>query len=253
MKSILSGVSLLLILSFSHIQAQTTVMNFSKTDCNGIQTNLFEQLDSGFAVVIEYVMLPNCSPCITAGKGLKNILQSAKISQPERVKMFQISYDNTTTCANLKSWSNANGFAYPLFENGADEVNYYGGMGMPTIVIAGGNTHSIYYQKQGYSPAENNAITTAINNALNPINGIETIQKSTFKVYPQPAKNMLTVESDIEISTISLIDMTGKMVFNSNLKSRLIDIPLSHFPAGIYFIKCKDVHETEKVQKLIIE
>ncbi len=253
MKSILSGISFLLILRLSPVQAQTTVMDFTKTDCNGIQTNLFQQLDSGFAVVLEYVMLPNCSPCITAGKGLKSILQSGNISQPTRVKMFQISYDNSTTCNSLKSWSSTNGFSYPMFEKGADEVNYYGGMGMPTIVIAGGNSHTIFYQKQGYSPGENNVITAAINNALSPSNGIESIQWTAFKLYPQPAKNLITVENETEIRSVTFIDMTGKLVFASNFNSKKIEISLNNFPSGMYFVKCKNVYDKEIVQKIIIE
>ncbi len=253
MKSFISVMSLVLILSLSHIQAQTTVMDFTKTDCNGVQTNLFQQLDSGYVIILEYVMLPNCSPCVTAGKGLKNILQSGKISQPERVKMFQISYDNTTTCSALKTWANSNGFSYPLFENGEDEVNYYGGMGMPTIVIAGGNAHAIAYQKQGYSPIDNNAITNAVNNALSKSNFIETSKWNEFKLYPQPAKNSVIIENGQEITSVSLVDITGKLVYVQQLKSRFIEIPLTNFPSGVYFIKCKDSVDREITKKIIIE
>lgn len=253
MKSILFGISFVLFLGLSPIQAQTTAMDFTKNDCNGVQTNLYQQLDSGYAVILEYVMLPNCSPCITAAKGLKSILQSGNISHPGKVKMFQISYNNTTTCSTLQSWANTNGFSNPLFEKGSDEVNYYGGMGMPTIVIVGGNSHAVFYQKQGYRPTHNSAITQAINAALSQSNGLENNSWTDFKLYPQPATNTVSIENEQELSAVSIIDMTGKLVFSSPVQGKLIEISLSKVPAGIYFIKCKDKYNKQLVKKLIVE
>jgi hypothetical protein len=253
MKTIFYSIGMLLILSLGNLKAQTTVLDFTKSDCNGIQTNLYQQLDSGYTVILEYVMLPNCSPCITAAKGLKSILQSGNISQPEKVKMFQISFDNSTTCGTLQTWASSNGFTYPLFENGANEVDYYGGMGMPTIVIASGKSHGIYYQKQGYSPTHNNAITLAINNALSQVNGIEQFAFTDFKMYPQPANNQLSIETETELSSVSILDMTGKTVFQSNVQGKSIDIALNKIPSGIYFVRCKDKFNRQLVKKLIVE
>jgi len=253
MKTIFYSIGFVLIMGLSNLKAQTNVMDFTKSDCNGIQTNLYQQLDSGYAVILEYVMLPNCSPCITAGKGLKSILQSGNINQPEKVKMFQISYNNTTTCNTMQAWANTNGFTYPLFEKGADEVNYYGGMGMPTIVIAGGKSHTIYYQKQGYSPTHNNAITIAINNALSQSNGLDQLAWNDFKMYPQPASNQLSIETDIELSSVSILDMTGKTIFQTIVQGKSIDISLNKIPSGVYFVKCKDKFNRQLVKKLIVE
>ncbi|MNS53722.1 hypothetical protein D3C72_864840 [compost metagenome] len=67
-----------------------------------------------------------------------------------------------------KKWVKENKFSPDaLFINGADEVAFYGGMGMPTIVVVGdGRRHKGFYKKQGYTPLENGKIIKAVRHAV---------------------------------------------------------------------------------------
>lgn len=139
-----------------------------KKDCKtGREYDLYNQLDSGFVIVHEYVMM-SCRPCITAGKGLEKVVNSLRKLHPGRIKYFQTVYDNTTDKKTMLDWVKENAFTPDaVFLQGAEEVAFYGGMGMPTIlVLGGGSRHKGYYKRLGYSPRDNGVIIKAVRRAL---------------------------------------------------------------------------------------
>lgn len=150
---------------------QSEVFNakqWSKKDgLTGRQYDLFNILDSGLVVVHEYVMM-DCRPCITAGKGLEKILGSMRRLYPGRIRYFQTVYEDQTDMETLLAWAKEHGFSPDaVFTKGAGEVAFYGGMGMPTIlVLGGGRRHKGYYKRLGYSPRDNGVIIKAIRRAL---------------------------------------------------------------------------------------
>jgi|GEM_PF-705266 len=142
--------------------------NWEKTDClSGTPVQLYNLLDSGYVIIHEYVMV-NCRPCITAGKGLSNIVHSMKKMYPGRIKFFQTVYEDETDCDTLQAWMYSHNFSPDaLFIQGAEEVAFYGGMGMPTIVVLGGGMrHKGYYKKQGFAPRDNGYIIKAVKRAV---------------------------------------------------------------------------------------
>ncbi|RYZ49702.1 MAG: hypothetical protein EOP49_15710 [Sphingobacteriales bacterium] len=144
-------------------------MRWSKKDIiTGRTYDLYSQMDSGFVIVHEYVMM-SCRPCITAGKGLENIVNSLRKLHPGRVKYFQTVFEDETDAPTMKKWVKENGFTPDaVFIKGAQEVAFYGGMGMPTIVVlGGGKRHKGYYKRLGYSPRDNGVIIKAVRRALN--------------------------------------------------------------------------------------
>jgi len=144
-------------------------MRWSKKDImTGRSYDLYSQMDSGFVIVHEYVMM-SCRPCITAGKGLENIVNSLRKLHPGRVRYFQTVFEDETDAATMKKWVKDNGFTPDaVFIKGAKEIEFYGGMGMPTIVVlGGGKRHKGYYKRLGYSPRDNGVIIKAVRRALN--------------------------------------------------------------------------------------
>ncbi len=144
-------------------------LRWNKKDIRtGREYDLYNQMDSGFVIVHEYVMM-SCRPCITAGKGLEKIVTSLRKLHPGRIKYFQTVYEDETDAATMKKWVKDNGFTPDaVFIKGAEEVKFYGGMGMPTIlVLGGGKRHKGYYKRLGYSPRDNGVIIKAIRRGLN--------------------------------------------------------------------------------------
>lgn len=129
--------------------------------------NLYERLDEGYIIIQEYFMI-DCRPCITAGKSLEKIVKALKEKYPNRILYYQTVYENKSTPKQAVKWVKDNNFTPDeVFIQGGDEVGYYGGMGMPTIVILGGGAwHKGYYKKQGYSLLDNGNINAAVRKAI---------------------------------------------------------------------------------------
>jgi len=72
--------------------------------------------------------------------------------------------------------------------------------------------------------------------------GIEVVDKTIFKIYPNPAHDILNIETETsETFNIEIFDIQGRQLSQiSNLtstSSSLISVNISSFPSGIYFIK----------------
>jgi len=146
---------------------------------SGREYDLYNQMDSGLVIIHEYVMM-SCRPCITAGKGLEKIVSSMRKLYPGRIRYFQTVYEDETNAATMKKWVKENGFTPDaVFVKGAEEIKFYGGMGMPTIlVLGGGKRHKGYYKRLGYSPRDNGVIIKAVRRALDlSVNKFEAAEK----------------------------------------------------------------------------
>jgi thiol-disulfide isomerase/thioredoxin len=142
-------------------QAQTVAMDFTQNDCNGNPIHLFEILDQNSVVIIEFFM-DNCSPCINAGNELLPHFTEMQAAYPGHVEWFHFGFTDSYTCETVLTWVADNGFPSRPFTNGAEMVAYYGGFGMPTIVVLAGVNHEIIYSEVGYSSGDDNLLHTAI-------------------------------------------------------------------------------------------
>lgn len=241
---------------FALLFAQTTAMDWTKNDCNSnTPHHLYAELDSGFVIVQEYVMM-NCTPCITGGNGLKNLVAPFNTSHPGKVRIYQTVYENTTTCNTMNTWAANNNFtASTLFRQGSAEVNYYGGMGMPTIVVMGGADHSVFYVHQGYSPSQDNAIMAAINSAIaaSTVSAIDIVEATSYlSILPNPAYTTVSIYCTKPLSEAGLFDLSGKLItYQSNIAGNKVDFSVQDLPNGIYMIKATDKDGQTNFQKLV--
>jgi Secretion system C-terminal sorting domain len=216
-KLLLTSCALLLI-AFQLSFAQTTAMDWTKDDCNGINHNCFTELDSGNVLLCEYVM--TCGTCISAANYLEQMYQDYALSNPGKVKFYAIDWNASFTCSTFQNWGSA--LSCTLFLNGYNEVNYYGGMGMPTIVVLGGTDHHVYYSKLGYSHSADDAnVRAAIDEALNQTGISENNSAvSSLSIYPNPAVESTTITYSLETPSfvsIEVLNMLGEKVNSANL------------------------------------
>jgi type IX secretion system substrate protein len=71
------------------------------------------------------------------------------------------------------------------------------------------------------------------------------INSTDFKVYPNPAKDKLFIQSAKQ-ATFVLADANGKKYFTTIVNGRA-EINISTFPAGVYFLKNVGNSKTEKI------
>ena len=69
-KLVLAFIAIILVCNAS--RAQTTIIDFNQYDCNGQYHNLYSELDSGYVIVMEFIM--TCSSCVLAGHALETII-----------------------------------------------------------------------------------------------------------------------------------------------------------------------------------
>ena len=234
---------LFLLLPSSLVYCQLSAMDFEQEECGGGIHHLFSELDAGNVIILDFVML-NCAPCIIATDALQALAGPYEVSHPGRVHIYSFGFLNSYSCDQILGWKNANEYTHPVFSNGEEQVNYYGGMGMPTIVIVGNNEHEIFFKSIGYTPALDDKIKEALDSALvyNPTGVDENNPASGFRIYPTLFTDRLTVETVEEISSskIILYDVFGKQVMVGAIPANgLVSLQVSDLPKGLYIARLK--------------
>jgi len=72
-------------------------------------------------------------------------------------------------------------------------------------------------------------------------------------VYPNPASDIVTINSESNISEINIIDITGKVIKRQSMLNDENTIDVSSFVPGFYFIAFYDENKLIARQKLIIK
>jgi len=242
-------ISSLVLLSNISFAQPTTAMNFNRNDCNGNNQNLFNDLDAGNAVILEYFMT-NCSSCVTAGQKLENMKAALLAQYPGKIKSYAIGYSNAYTCTTVKNWVTTNAFTSTPMDSGATQVAYYGGFGMPTIVILGGGTsHSVLGSPYiGFTTSDTTQMALDIRNFLNSVSGISTQKKIVAEIalFPNPANESVTVDLMLpsqSLVSIRITDLFGKQVMqiaqdekmNPGASSKKINV--SQLVKGTYILE----------------
>lgn len=78
--------------------------------------------------------------------------------------------------------------------------------------------------------------------------GLDEYNNTSISVYPNPTKNIVYVESVMLISSITLLDVTGKQLMRTDQN----EFSVSQLPSGVYFIQVKTADQTI-TKKLIKE
>lgn len=220
MKTIKLFITAVAVTAAMQTQAQTTAMNYAFTDCAGNSQEIYADLDAGKAVILEFFM-NSCSPCVTAGSKLESMKADLLAEFPGMIKAYAFGYTNSYTCTTINNWVTTNGFTSIPSDSGAAQVAYYGGMGMPTIVILGGGTaHSVLGTPYvGFTTSDTTTMATDIRNFLNGTSAITENMSAVndLSVFPNPANTEVKISfslvktSDV---TIDVMDLTGRLVTN---------------------------------------
>jgi hypothetical protein len=83
---------------------------------------------------------------------------------------------------------------------------------------------------------------------------VESQAQKTYRIFPNPARDIITVETEMPVESISIFNFTGKLVQSvTSFKSTSSQVNVSGLSAGIYIVKL-DLKGGEVISgKLIIE
>ncbi len=224
--------------------AQTNAKDFKRLDCNGNIQHLFADLDAGNIVILEFFM-QSCSPCITAGKALESMKAKLLAKYPGKIKAYAIGFNNTYSCSSNANWVSSNGLTSIPMDSGASQVAYYGGMGMPTIVILGGGTQHLVLGSPyiGFSTGDTAQMVKDINKSFN-ATAIEPVKTtvSAIEIYPNPLNNEINLNFNVSETTqikIEIADFSGRSLVTL-MNESVVSGPFARtfntsvLPAGYY-------------------
>ncbi|MEO8149145.1 MAG: T9SS type A sorting domain-containing protein [Bacteroidia bacterium] len=214
-KTIYLSIALMFVITIS--KAQTTAMQLTGMDCNGNMHDLYADLDAGKVVLLHFFM-PNCNSCPPPAQKIQAMANKIMSTHPGMVTGYAMPFQNTTTCAYTANWCNVSGLSlYAPFDSGATQVAYYGGFGMPTVVLLGGTDHRVMFSTLSFATSDTTIMRDSILAYLNSSTGINDLPKSvsSFNVYPNPASDVIAVNIELKETSdllVEIIDITGKQV-----------------------------------------
>lgn len=138
------------------------------------------------------------------------------------------------------------GFGNPIITNN-DTISKYYPYGPNDIWAVGLKTSGISGCKDTLYQA------IIVKDIIQTTANVSDIQNDVYyDIYPNPTNGKLTIENrELKIENVSVYNMLGERVYQSNTNQQQTTIDLSSQPAGIYFIEIKS--ENEKVFKKIIK
>lgn len=220
------------------LSAQNVALDVTKTDCDGVLHPLYTELEEGKVIVQEYAMVTGCAGCWQAAEAIGTVVDAFEASHPGRVKFYATGYDDVYTCPQMNTWQSAYSLTPVLFTNGAAEVDYYGGMGMPTVVVLGGGAaHGVYGKWIGFGAWLAEDLTDSIQIALDAPIGIRENTSPTVALFPSPAGNVVNIslEGPDRITQVQLLDLAGRLVAQSgqlDMPTAIMDT--ADLPSGMY-------------------
>jgi hypothetical protein len=260
MKTTTTLLSIAMMFVFTISKAQTTAMPLSGLDCNGNYHSVFDDLDAGKAVILHFFM-PSCGSCAPPAQKIQTMANRINTAHPGMVTAYAMPYNNTTTCAYTSTWCSSNGLSlYMPYDSGAVQVAHYGGFGMPTVVLLGGANHRVMFSTLSFSTSDTLRMRDSILNLLNSATGIKDLPNTTntFSVFPNPAKENISIQFELkEISSllIDVTDITGKqlaIIADEKITGIVTkQYNITSLPNGIYFVRLQ-VNGKTSAQKLTI-
>lgn len=258
-KSILTTFTLMFVFTIS--RAQTTGMQFSGKDCNGNSVDLFADLDAGKIVILHFFM-PSCGSCPPPAQKIQAMANNINKMHPGKVKGYAFPFQNSTTCSYSATWVSSNnlGTLYTAMDSGAAQVAHYGGFGMPTVVVLGGTNHKVLFSTLSFSTSDTTEMRNKILAQINGTTGVTDLSSAVnaFSVYPNPAKDNVSITLDLKETSnllIDVTDITGKQVaIIMNEKQTGIvtkQFSTAALPSGNYFVRLQ-VNGKTAMQKIVI-
>ncbi|WP_157505105.1 T9SS type A sorting domain-containing protein, partial [Flavobacterium tegetincola] len=94
-----------------------------------------------------------------------------------------------------------------------------------------------------------NTPTVSNNEVIAPTFGLQNQAKIDIVLYPNPASDVLNIETALEVQSVIMLNINGQIVLSSNQKQ----VNVSALPAGIYMVQIKDAADNVTTKKIIIK
>lgn len=233
--------------------AQTTAVDFTLTDCNGISRTLFPIIDSGNVVIMIYEH--QCISCKIGANIVKNVILT-NYSTATNLRLIYLD-NGGFSCSAIQNWISSNSLMNgPAIAYSSDYTSPYGA-GMPVVVVTGTKSHKVYLSAPPTTTSFKNAVESALTDISNGINSDQGLSGS-FEIYPNPAVNdkawIKLSNSGSQLLSYEISNSAGQIIQPSKMikaGEQQAEISITGMENGIYFIYLNTA-EGRIVRKLMI-
>jgi len=222
-----------------------TAPDFTITTTDGVTRNLYNTLDSGKYILLDF-FYPSCQGCWFYAPIIEQSYQNHGAGSGN-IEYWGINGGNEiVNDVSIIAYAQQYGITNPLASGADGNGKYvdslyfatYSGVGYPTYAIICPD-RTVFWEIN-YPPVE-----TEFDSYFSDSCGVVSMSENTFdtglKIYPNPTIgifNVLGAVGDIEV-----LDLFGRLVFTSATS----EINMSDQPKGIYYIRVREV-----IRKLVI-
>lgn len=229
----------------------TQAVDFTVTDCHGQTYNLFEILDRGQAVFIDF-FFRTCGQCQVISPYITGSYTQMGCNMGD-VFYIEISYiDNDAGC---QIWADEFGVEFPTVgkDGGGNEVfQLYGIQGCPTLVlIMPDRSIPIQGLLQLYPMSVQDVVNAMQQNGLqtHDCNGVGVIENNTpFTVFPNPTKEKVTIDG-VEAAEMQVFNTLGQLV--KTVKGTN-EINVSDIAEGVYLLRVSTINSEIYQTRLVV-
>ena len=230
-----------------NMKAQTTsldeAVDFTVTDCHGTEINLFEILDRGQAVLIDFFFY-TCSGCRQIAPYISGAYTEMGCNMHDVFFMEISDIDNNAMCL---QWCDEFNVEFPTVGRdggGAEVHSLYGITACPTVILIMPD-RSIPIK--GYPPMYPFSVGEVVQllgqyGNLQPhdcsgllVDSPDEVQ--TLGVYPNPASEVLTITGIESLESVSVFNILGQKMDEFQTSESVFPISTANYPDGTYFVK----------------
>ena len=257
MKTLTIALGMLMSATFSFGQVAS---DFTQTDLNGTSHTLYDHLNAGKVVIVD-MFATWCSPCWSFHNAhhLENLHNELGPGGTNEIVVIAYEDDVSTTLADLQgtggntlgNWTT--GVSYNIINATAALPSEYGS-GYPTISVicpADKQIKDNLFNYSSYAQMKS-AVQTVINQCVT--TDVETVEAESisFEVYPNPVVDVLNFNlNNIEVEKVDITDINGKLIETRSAITSNLQIDMSNWEAGIYFVQVTSTEGTQSTQKVV--
>ena len=85
----------------------------------------------------------------------------------------------------------------------------------------------------------NGVLQEVASTSISCVLGMDELDDNNFIIYPNPVLNDLVISTDETHEAVLITDITGKMIFQSNIQAKTTKVDLSSIQSGVYILQMK--------------
>lgn len=219
-----------------------TAVDFTATDVHGETIHLFDILDRGQYVLVDF-FFTTCGACIQT---IPFMVQSYSMLGCNQHDVYYIEVDEGDSQAACLNWVNNHGVEYPTISgvNGGTAIcNQYGIESFPTVILIRPDCSIAINDLWPISNAQ-----TIINRLgafgiephdCNDDVCVEDTSSALFSLSPNPASDFVTLKSE-GLDLVQVFNVLGQKVDELEANGTELNINTSSYENGIYVVKASE-------------